>query len=636
MLILVDKLIVDTLNTDIFDYYITVYSLKGWWGKLLRIDLSENKASVQQIGPDVLKMFIGGRGLAAKILWDELEPGIDPLSPKNKLVIATGPITGIVGPSTGKLVVAAKSPLTYGYGDGNIGTMASVQLRKAGYDVIVIEGAAKRPVYVYIEDDNVSILSAEGLWGKDAFEAEKILKEVHGKDVGILLIGPAGENLVRYATIISQEGRSGGRPGIGAVMGSKKLKAIVIRGTKEIPVEDPVELKKIAAEAFTDIKNAPGYSFWIRQGTMATIEWSNTNSVLPTFNFREGVYEFHRLIDGYSMEAMKVARRGCPNCNMMCGNVVIDSEGELSELDYENVAMLGSNIGLGHLGKVATLNRLADQYGIDTISLGNVLGFVAEASEKKLIDEKIEWGDYKKFKELIEDIAYRRGIGDLLAEGTKRIAEKIKGDSWKWAMNVKGLEISAYDCHAAPAMALAYATSPIGAHHKDAWVIAWEVKTGRLEYTKEKVEKVIEFQRIRGGMFESLVACRLPWIELGLKLEYYTKLFKAATGVTITLEDFNKVADRIYALIRAFWIREYGGRWDRAMDYPPARWFEEPLTKGPLKGARLDRNKYDKMLSWYYEIRGWDERGIPRRSTLKNLGLKEVADELEKYVKLTP
>ncbi len=609
--------------------------MKGWWGRVLRINLSENEVRVQKIDTETLTKFIGGRGLAVKILWDELKPGVDPLSPENKLIIAAGPLTGIVGPSTGKLVVAAKSPLTNGYGDGNIGTIASVQLRKAGYDALVIDGVSKKPVYIYIEDDKVDIISAEGLWGKDTFETERLLKEVHGKDVGVLLIGPAGENLVRYATIISQEGRSGGRPGIGAVMGSKKLKAIVIRGTKEILVADKNEVVKVASEAYREIKNAPAYDFWMRQGTMATIEWSNTNSVLPTLNFREGVFDFYRLIDGYSMEAMKVTQRGCPNCNMICGNVVLDYERELSELDYENVAMLGSNIGLGHLGKVAALNKLADKYGIDTISLGNVLAFATEASEKKLIDEKIEWGDFKKYRELVEDIAFRRGLGDLLAEGTKRISEKIKGDSWKWAMNVKGLEISAYDCHAAPAMALAYATSSIGAHHKDAWVIAWEVKVGRTAYTKEKVEKVIELQRIRGGIFETLVACRLPWIELGLKLEYYMRLFKAATGIDMTLDDYYKVADRVYALIRAFWIREYGGKWSREMDYPPARWFEEPLTKGPLKGARLDREKYDAMLSWYYEIRGWDERGIPRKSTLEELGLSDVAQELEKYVELS-
>ncbi len=609
--------------------------MKGWNGRILRINLSERKVRIQNIDSEVLLKFIGGRGLAAKILWDELEPGVDPLSPYNKLIIAAGPLTGIVGPSTGKLVVAAKSPLTGGYGDGNIGTMASVHLRKAGYDAIIIEGASRKPVYIYIEDEAVDIISAEGLWGKDTFETERLLKEIHGKDVGVLLIGPAGENKVRYATIISQEGRSGGRPGLGAVMGSKKLKAIVIKGTKDISVHDKAELVKTAAQAYSDIKKAPQYDFWMRQGTMATIEWSNENSVLPTTNFREGVFDYYRLIDGYSMEAAKITQRGCPNCNMTCGNVVIDAEGELSELDYENVAMLGSNIGLGHLGKVAVLNKLADKLGLDTISLGNVLGFAMEASEKKLIDEKIEWGDYKKARELVLDIAYRRGIGDLLAEGTKRIAEKIGGNSIEWAIQVKGLEVSAYDCHAAPAMALAYGTSPIGAHHKDAWVISWEVRTGRFDYTREKVEKVIELQRIRGGIFETLVACRLPWIELGLRLEYYMKLFKHATGVSMSLQDYYTIADRVYSLIRAFWVREYKEQWSRKMDYPPMRWFKEPLTKGPLKGAKLDLDKYDQMLSWYYEIRGWDERGIPRKNTLEKLGLSDVAKTLEKYVKLS-
>ncbi len=609
--------------------------MKGWNGRILRINLSERKVRIQNIDPEVLLKFIGGRGLAAKILWDELEPGVDPFSPYNKLIIAAGPLTGIVGPSTGKLVVATKSPLTGGYGDGNIGTMASVHLRKAGYDAIIIEGASRKPVYIYIEDEAVDIISAEGLWGKDTFETERLLKEIHGRDIGALLIGPAGENRVRYATIISQEGRSGGRPGLGAVMGSKKLKAIVIRGTKDIPVHDKAELAKTAAQAYSDIKKAPQYDFWMRQGTMATIEWSNENSVLPTTNFREGVFDYYRLIDGYSMEAAKIAQRGCPNCNMTCGNVVIDAEGELSELDYENVAMLGSNIGLGHLGKVAALNKLADKLGLDTISLGNVLGFAMEASEKKLIDEKIEWGDYKKARELVLDIAYRRGIGDLLAEGTKRIAEKIGGNSIEWAIQVKGLEVSAYDCHAAPAMALAYGTSPIGAHHKDAWVISWEVRTGRFNYTREKVEKVIELQRIRGGIFETLVACRLPWIELGLRLEYYMKLFKHATGVSMTLQDYYTIADRVYSLIRAFWVREYKEQWSRKVDYPPVRWFKEPLTKGPFKGAKLDLDKYDQMLSWYYEIRGWDERGIPRKSTLEKLGLNDVAKTLEKYVKLS-
>jgi aldehyde:ferredoxin oxidoreductase len=215
------------------------------------------------------------------------------------------------------------------------------------------------------------------------------------------------------------------------------------------------------------------------------------------------------------MEKIKVSNRGCPQCNMTCGNVVKDSDQKESELDYENVTMLGPNIGLGDLKQVATLNRLADELGLDTISLGNVLGFAMEASEKGLIKEKIPWGNYEESKTLIEDVAFRRGLGKMLAKGVRSAAEEVGKGSDRWAMHVKGLEISAYDCHTTPGMALAYATSSIGAHHKDAWVISWEVKTGRESYGSEKVDKIIELQRTRAGVFESLTVCRLPWVEVG-------------------------------------------------------------------------------------------------------------------------
>lgn len=609
----------------------------GWNGRILRVNLSKKKVEVEEYNADFALKYIGGRGFAAKILFDELKPGIDPLGPENKLIVAAGPLTGLPGPSLGKLVIAAKSPLTGGYGDGNVGTMAAVQMRRAGFDALIIDGKAEKPVYIYVEEERGYILSADGLWGKTTFEAEKELKEVHGKDVGVLLIGPAGENMVRYATVVSQEGRAGGRPGMGAVMGSKKVKAIVFKGTKDIPLADPESYNKLAKEAYDDIKSRDYYGFWIRQGTMATIDWANENGVLPTYNFREGIFEFGNLINGFAMEAAKVKRRGCPYCNMACGNVVLDCEGREAELDYENVAMLGSNIGLGHLGKVSVLNRIADELGIDTISLGNTIGFAMEATEKGLIKDGVEWGDFEKVKALIYDIAYRRGeLGNLLAEGVMRASQKLGGDSQNWAMHVKGLEVSAYDCHTVPGMALAFATSSIGAHHKEAWVIAWEIRTDREGYTEAKVDKVIEFQRIRGGMFESLVACRLPWIELGFQLEWYQRLMKAATGVEVTLEDmlFN-VADRIYALIRAFWVREFGQNWSRLMDYPPKRWFTEPITKGPHKGKMLDQTRFDILLDMYYAKRGWDKRGIPTLTTFERLGLKDEAQQLSKTVTLT-
>jgi len=606
----------------------------GWNGKLLRVNLNKRKAVVQEYGAEMAKNFLGGRGFAAKILWDELKPGIDALSPENRLVFAAGPLTGFALPSSGKLVVAAKSPLTGGYGDGNVGTHAAVQMRKAGYDAMVVEGRAEKPTVLLVQDGQIELIDAGDLWGLSSFEAEGRLRKVYGRTAGILSIGQAGENLVKFANIVSQGGRAGGRPGIGAVMGSKNLKAIVMIGSGDLPAAYPKALKELGTEAYRDILTKPNYAFWKRQGTMLTVEWSQENSVLPTHNYSEGVFEKAEAIGGFAMEKLKVSNRGCPQCNMTCGNVIKDADRKESELDYENVAMLGSNIGLGDLKKVAALNRIADEFGLDTISLGNVIGFAMEASGKKLIDDKTSWGDYKAVRTLIKDIAHRRGLGGILADGVRFAAEKTGEGSSSWAMHVKGLEISAYDCHAAPAMALSYATSLAGAHHKDAWVISWEVKVGRESYGEEKVDKVIELQRIRGGFFECATTCRLPWVEVGFELEWYPKFLHAATGLEMTWDDLNVMADRVFNLIRAFWIREYGKNWSKEMDVPPRRWFEEPLTRGPLKGAKLDRTKYDVMLQRYYRKRDWDERGIPKKITLKKLGLEDVAKQLKKRVKL--
>jgi aldehyde:ferredoxin oxidoreductase len=609
--------------------------MKGWNGRLLRVDLTKGKTKVQEYDEDLAKRFVGGRGFAVKLLWDELKPGTDPLSPENMLIFATGPLTGFVLPNSGKMVVASKSPLTGGYGDGNLGTTASPNLRKANLDAIIIKGKASKPSYLTIEDDTYEMRDASDLWGLDSYKAEAKLKETHGATSGALLIGPSGENLTRIATVVSQEGRAGGRPGMGAVMGSKNLKAVVIHGTGEISAHDPTKLMKLGRNGFQSILKTNNYKFWKRQGTMATIEWCQEANTLPTRNFQEGVFDFASNIDGNIMENMTVKQRGCPNCNMMCGNIVIDTDGRESELDYENVAMLGSNIGIGDLKQVATLNRMCDELGLDTIGAGSCLGFAMEAAEKKLIDLNITWGDFEASKKLLLDIANMQGLGATLGLGTVKAAEKIGGVASDFAIHVKGMECSAYDCHLCPGMALSFGTSPIGAHHKDAWVISWEIATGRREhYDENKADKVIEFQRIRGGMFESLVTCRFPWIELGYELDNYPEYFEAATGTKMTLDDMWTLGDRIYNLIRAFWVREYGGKWDRHMDYPPKRWFDEPLTKGTLKGRHLNREKYDGLLQAYYEKRGWDTRGIPTKATMKQLNLEEEATELGRTVKL--
>ncbi len=611
----------------------------GWVGKILRVNLSKEEVKEQDLPKDLALEWIGGRGFAIKILWDELEPETDPLSPENKVVIATGPLTGTITPSSGKLVVASKSPLTGGYGDGNIGTYFAPMLKMAGYDAVVLEGKAKKPVYIYITPNGVEIKDASHLWGKSTIETEIILREDHGKNIGVISIGPAGENLVKFAVVISEYGRAGGRPGIGTVFGAKKVKALVAEGWNDIPVANIDEAFNLAWEARVKLLSHPGYRKWIGQGTMMTIEWSQEASVLPTNNFSEGVFDAYMNIGGETMEKVyKLLRKGCFSCPMPCGNLSIAKMGKFmgtwAELDYENVAMLGSNIGIGDINIVIKLNRLADEWGVDTISLGNAIGFAIELYQRGIISQKqtgkleLKWGDEEAILALAEKIIKREDIGKLLAEGTRAAAEKIGKEAPKYAIQVKGLEVSAYDCHAAPAMALSYGTSPIGAHHKDAWVISWEVKIGRDKLDKSKVDKVIEFQRIRGGLFEILTVCRLPWIELALDLEYYVKLFHAVTGINYTLDNFFFIADKIYNLIRAFWIREYG-EWRREYDYPPRKWFEIPLSKGPLAGAKLTKESYDKLLDWYYEARGWDKNGVPRKSTLEKFGLSYVIETLE-------
>jgi aldehyde:ferredoxin oxidoreductase len=608
----------------------------GWNGRLLYVNLKKKKAVAKKLPGWMAKNFLGGRGFATKILWDDLKQGIDPLSPDNKLVFAAGPLTAFSLPSSGKLVVAAKSPLTGGYGDGSIGTLAAVQMRKAGYDAVIVENKADRPIALLVRDETVEFLDATDLWGLSSFETEKRLRSVYQRKAGIMCIGQGGENLVRFANVISQEGRAGGRPGMGAVMGSKNLKATVFIGSHVIPAAYPKDVKTLGSDSYREVLTKANYAFWKRQGTMSTIEWSQENGVLPAYNFSEGVFEKADSIGGFAMEKMKVSNRGCPLCNMTCGNVIRDSDRKQSELDYENVAMMGSNIGLGALKKVAALNRAADELGLDAISLGNVLGFAMEASEKGLIDERISWGKFKETKRLIEDIAHRRGlIGNMLADGVKSTSERLGRNSSRWAMHVKGLEISAYDCHTTPGMALAYGTCSIGAHHKDAWIVSWEVKVGRESYESKKVDKLIELQRIRGGVFECLTVCRLPWIEVDLELEWYSKLLRATTGLEMPWSSLNVIADRVFNLTRAFWIREYGKKWTSEMDTPPARWFEEPLTKGSLKGEKLDKARYVNMLQTYYKKRGWDKHGIPTRPTLKSLGLEDVAKKLDRRVRLS-
>lgn len=594
--------------------------MESYTKQLLRINLSSREFKTEIISEEMIRNYIGGRGFAIKILWDEVRQ-VHPLSEDNKLVFSSGPLTAQPLPSSGKMIVASKSPLTGGYGEGNIGTKAAVHLKKAGYDVMVIEGKFERPCYLSIEDDTVEFLDAQEIWGKNTFQAQDWLEEKHGKNCGILLIGTAGEQLIPYSVIMSQKGRAGGRPGIGAVCGSKNLKAIVLRGNGKIPSFDEEKLKQLGKKGYDEIKKSGNYDFWMRQGTMSMVKYSLDLECLPTFNFRDGINPQSSEFNGDVAEKMRIGRQGCPNCNMQCGTIIEDADGKEVEIDYENVTLLGPNVGISDLKKISVLNRMADEYGLDTISLGNCIGFLMEASEKNVINERLVWGDFEGCKRLVGDIVERRGLGKVICEGVRRASQKLGQESEKWAMHVKGLEISGYDCHAWPIMALSYGTSPIGAHHKDAWTIGWEAKMEEPNYDKSGVETLIEIQRVRSGFFETATVCRFPCGEVAFDFDLYFDFLEAAAGRKIDSKEIIKAGDRIFNLIRAFWIREHQ-QWDRRMDYVPRRWFDEPLRDGKYKGRKIDKNKYEQLLSRYYEVRGWDNNGIPKEETLKQLGIE--------------
>jgi len=609
----------------------------GWTGNILRINLTTKTHRKESFSEEFAHKWVGGRGFAVKILYDELKPGIDPLGPENKLVVALGPVSGIPAPNTGKCVVAAKSPLTGFYGDGNLGSRVSEQLRKAGYDAMIVEGKAEKPTMLYIEDDKVEFLPAEEVWGQGTYVCNDWIYAKYGKGVGVLNIGQGGENLNRYAVVRSLEGRAGGRPGIGAVMGSKLLKAIVVKGTHPIPQADPAAMKALGAGDLRKVGQLDKQTGWSIQSTTGVLPFCNEVAGLPVRNFRKTHHPEAWKVDGERCNNARVATYGCPTCTMRCGVTILDHEGHESELDYENVALLGPNLEIFDMTQMGSLNYMCDDFGLDTMSAGCTLSFYADAIDHGAVQGDFKFGDAERAKQLMRMAALREGkVGNLLADGSLRMAREFGHNSEAYAMQVKGLELAAYNCKFIPGQALAFGVAAIGAHHREAWIITFEIKnTTRESYGPEKAAKVIELQRIRGGLFEFFVACRFPWIENGWPLDNYPKYFNTTTGLNWSLDDMWNVADRIYGLIKLHYLREFPNA-SREDDYPPRVWFDPANadTEGPIAGKHLEVDKYDSLLQHYYDQRGYDKRGIPTKALLVKLGLAAEAAEAEKYGRL--
>ena len=604
------------------------------YGRIAEVDLSDGRIGYREVDEKLAYGFIGGRGWAAYFIFKELDRIVDATHPSNLLVVATGPLNATAFQSGGKTSFAAISPATGIYGDSSVGGYLGYRMRRAGFDALLIRGAAPEPSYLLVEDGRVEIHSASDLWGLGSREADRKLTQRYG-DCSVATISIAGEKLVKYAAINVDWDRAkfrhaqAGRTGMGAVMGSKNLKAIVTRGSGEVRVADLEKLREVAGRFQKAVLSSSNYTSWRRYGTTSTMEWSNQVEALPTLNFQRTTFEYADKIGGEAVAKAKIASLPCSNCIIPCGHL-IPTDGEKAVADYENLAMLGSNLGIGDLKKVMQANYLCDYYGLDTISTGAVIGFIMECYEKGLISKEelgleARWGDAEAVYKMIEMIAKREGFGDLMAEGVRKLSEKINRGSEKFAMHVKGLEISAYDHRAAPAMALSYATADIGAHHNRSWAITYDVEVGRDKYSEDKVERVIYLQHIR-PLFDMLGVCRLYYVELGIDPNFYAEAYSAVVGKEFSLDDLLLRSEKVWNLTRVIAILRKGiGRRDDSL---PARDFEDPVPEGGTKGTKLDKEKFENMLSLYYRKRGWDEDGRPKKEKLVQLGLDEAAEKL--------
>jgi len=604
----------------------------GYAGRILRVNLTHGTITKELTPEEVVRDYLGARGLGAYLLWTEVPQGADPLGPDNSLFISTGPLSGTLFPGAGKMDFTTKSPLTGGYAGASMGGMLNAELKYAGYDAIIVEGTSPRPVYLCIDDDTVELRPADAYWGMGSFALEKRLKDELGEEFQIATIGPAGEKLVKYACINHDFGRQAGRGGVGTVMGAKKLKAIAVRGSGPIPIADTAEFTRVAKEAYRACKEADALDVWTRFGTMMVTSWCDENGALPTRNFQSGSFEEGpNIYAPVFREKIVVTDKGCFGCPSPCGKYSHSKKHGIyvEGPEYETNGMLGSDLGLGDIEDVARANQLCDELGLDTISTGGAIAWAMECYEKGILDREqtggldLRFGNAEAVFALIERIAQRDGwLGNLLAEGVKRAAAEVGQGSEKWAIHVKGMEQSAYDTHSATSMLLAYMTADVGAHHNRAWAITYDIAVGRDRVTPEKAAKVIELQHIR-PLMDCLGCCRLQWVELGMPLEYYAPALQALTGVDRSWEDLLHISERVWNLTRMIWVREVGG-FGRAWDAPPPRFVEEPAIGGATAGKFTPPEAAQQMLDFYYQQRGWDADGIPAPETLERLGLAEL------------
>ena len=586
----------------------------GYFGRYLVVDLGTKKWRIEPLPEEIARQYLGGRGIGTKLLYDLQPAGVDPLTPENNLIIFTGPLNGTLAPGSSRIMFITKSPLGNTVNATSMGGAYPHAFKRTGFDGLVLQGKSPDRVWLHITPDGVSFHDAVDIWGMTTLETEAAVKEQLGSRGHVACIGPAGENLVRFAAIVS-ETRTAARGGAGAVMGSKNLKAIAVSGKVEVPLADKEAFQAAVKKVREQQEENPSLVGMQMNGTAGLISVVNAMGALPTRNYQSGTFEFADDISGYAItEHNRVKGIACACCPVGCSFIGEVKSGSMCGTqtegpEYESAVMLGSNLGIGDRDAILAANYLCDQYGLDTISTGNVIGFAMECCQKGLLQGSdtgglaLRWGDGDLVHKLIKMIALRQGFGRRLAEGVAHLSREIPGSA-SFAMQVKGLELAAYDPRGVFGQGLSYATAPRGGEHGRGGFMIVEFFMPEVDlYTHEgKAERAASMAE-DAGIYDCSSLCSFNFVPVPLVHE----LVNAAAGTDYTEEGLREVIRRVITLERRFNLREGLTKQD---DTLPPRLLNEPLPDGMAEGKKVEG--LDMMLSEYYAIRGWDENGVPR------------------------
>jgi aldehyde:ferredoxin oxidoreductase len=597
----------------------------GWRGQILRVNLTKGTSQTEALDPKLARAYIGGRGLGTKFLYDEIDPTVDPLSPRNALILATGPLTGTNAPTGGRYMVITKSPLTGAIACSNSGGYFGAELKFCGYDFLILEGRAKAPVYLWLNNGTVDIRPAEKVWGKRTHETEDQLRAETHPEAKICSIGPAGEKQALTACVINDKHRAAGRSGVGAVMGAKNVKAVVAKGFQAVQVARPRDYMAACLAAVRKLKESPVTGAGLpKYGTPILVNVINAHGFLPTRNFQQGQFEGADKLSGETIaDTILLKNKGCFACTIACARVSAVNEGRHTGAgegpEYESGWALGIATGVSELGAVAKANYLCNELGMDTIEAGVAVATAMELFERGYLPESdigrpLRFGDADALVWLMEEMGHRRGFGELAAQGGYRLAERYGHPDL--FMGVKKQAFPAYDGRGAQGMALGYATSNRGACHLRGYTISVEVfgipKKMDPFVTAGKPDVSKLFQDVT-AFVDSTGICLFT--TFGIGAEDIQPMLEHATGAGYTLEECLKVGERVWNLERLFNLKAGLSGKD---DTLPPRILHEGIPEGPAKGMV---GKLHEMLPEYYQLRGWDAQGVPSRKKLRELAL---------------